>query len=89
MRKQSFWKEYWVGIFTVTIGPAITGSLFNWGFGVGWENNVTVIIELITSIPVMFGIWKLLHLIRGHIFKQVDTPNEIDLLDDYDSIRRD
>jgi len=67
----------------------IHGSLFNWGFGVGWENNVTVIIELITSIPVMFGIWKLLHLIRRHIFKQVDIPNEMDLLDDYDSIRRD
>ena len=50
---------------------------------------MTVIIELITSIPVMFGIWKFLHLIRRHIFKQVDIPNEMDLLDDYDSIRRD
>jgi hypothetical protein len=63
MRKQSFWKEHWVIILTATIGPAITGILFNWGFGVEWENNVTVIIEFIASIPVMFGIWKLLHLV--------------------------
>jgi len=89
MRKKSFWKEHWVGILTVFIGPSITHSLFNLGFGVGWENNMTVMIEFITSLPVMFGIWKLLHLIRRHLFKQVDTPDEMDLLDDYDSIRRD